>query len=75
VENKNDSPVNIRFVAKTSDIINFCTKSRSDVESSEVANPTSCACRLIREHVTFVTLLKPFGELCAYITTTRRISC
>jgi len=72
---QNDSPVNIRFVAKTSDIRNFCTKIRSDVESSEVANPTSCACRLIREYVTFVTLLKPFCDLCAFTTTTRRRLC
>jgi len=36
VEN-NNSPLNIRFVAKTSDIRNFSQNIRSDVEISEVA--------------------------------------
>ena len=37
VVNKNNSPVNIRFVAKTSDIRNFSENIRSDVKTSEVA--------------------------------------
>jgi len=37
VGNKNNSPVNIRFVAKTSDIRNFSENIRSDVKTSEVA--------------------------------------
>jgi len=37
VVNKNNSPVNIRFVAKTSDIRNISENIRSDVETSEVA--------------------------------------
>jgi len=37
VENKNNSPVNIRFVSKTSDIRNLSENIRSDVETSEVA--------------------------------------
>jgi len=36
VEN-NNSPLNIRFVAKTSDIRNFSQNIRSDVKTSEVA--------------------------------------
>jgi len=35
--NKNNSPVNIRFVAKTSDIRNFFENIRSDVKTSKVA--------------------------------------
>jgi len=34
---KNNSSVNIRFVAKTSDIRNFSQNIRSDVKTSEVA--------------------------------------
>jgi len=34
---KNNSSVNIRFVAKTSDIRNFSENIRSDVKTSEVA--------------------------------------
>jgi len=34
---KNNNPGNIRFVAKTSDIRNFCENIRSNVEISEVA--------------------------------------
>jgi len=34
VVNKNNSPVNIRFVAKTSDISNFFENIRSDVKIS-----------------------------------------
>jgi len=42
VVNKNNSSVNIRFVAKTSDIRNFSENIRSDVKTSEVATlPTS----------------------------------
>jgi len=37
VGNKNNIPVNIRFVAKTSDIINFSENIRSDVKTLEVA--------------------------------------
>jgi len=37
VENINNSPVNIRFVAKTSDIRNLFESIRSDVKTSEVA--------------------------------------
>jgi len=37
VGNKNNSPVNVRFVAKTSDIRNFSENIRSDVKTSEVA--------------------------------------
>jgi len=37
VENKNNTPVNIRFVAKTSDIRNFSENIRYDVKTSEVA--------------------------------------
>jgi len=37
VENKNNCPVNIRFVAKTSDIRNFYENIRSDVKTSEVS--------------------------------------
>ena len=33
---KNNSPLNIRFVAKTSDIRNFSQNIRSDVKTSEV---------------------------------------
>jgi len=41
VEN-NNSPLNIRFVAKTSDIRNFSQNIRSDVETSEVTTlPTT----------------------------------
>jgi len=35
VVNKNNSPVNIRFVAKTSDIRNISENIRSDVETSK----------------------------------------
>jgi len=37
VKNKNNSPVNIRFVAKTSDIRNFSQNIRSYVKTSQVA--------------------------------------
>jgi len=37
VENNNNCPLNIRFVAKTSDIRNFSQNIRSDVKTSEVA--------------------------------------
>jgi len=37
VINKINSPVNYRFVAKTSDIRNFSEDTRSDVKISEVA--------------------------------------
>jgi len=37
VVNKNNSPVNIRFVAKTSDIRNFSENIRFDVKTSEMA--------------------------------------
>jgi len=37
VENINNSPVNIRFVAKTSHIRNFFENIKSDFETSEVA--------------------------------------
>jgi len=37
VENKNNRPLNIRFVAKTSDIRNFLENITSDVKSSELA--------------------------------------
>jgi len=37
VANKNNSAVNIRFVARTSDIRNFSETIRSAVETSEVA--------------------------------------
>ena len=37
VGNKNNSLVNVRFVAKTSDIRNFSENIRSDVKTSEVA--------------------------------------
>jgi len=37
VENKNNSPVNVRFVPQTSDIRNFSENIRSDVETWEVA--------------------------------------
>jgi len=37
VESKNNSPANIRFVAKTSDIRNFSQNIRSDVKTPEVA--------------------------------------
>jgi len=40
VNNKNNSPVNIRFVAKTLDIRNVSEKIRSDVKTSEVATLT-----------------------------------
>ena len=35
--NKNNSPVNIRFVIKTSDVRNFSENVRSDVKTSEGA--------------------------------------
>jgi len=37
VENSNNYPLNIRFVAKTSDIRNFSQNIRSDVKTLEVA--------------------------------------
>jgi len=37
VENKNNSPVNIRFFATISDITNFSQNIRSDVKISELA--------------------------------------
>jgi len=37
VENKSNSPINIRFVAKTSDIRNFSQNIGSDVKISDVA--------------------------------------
>ena len=37
VVNKNNSPVNIRFVTKTSDIRNFSENIRPDVKTSKVA--------------------------------------
>ena len=37
VENKNNSPVNIKFFVKTSDIRNFSQNNRSDVKTAEVA--------------------------------------
>jgi len=37
VENKNNSPVNMRFVAKTSNIRNFSQSIRSRVETSKAA--------------------------------------
>ena len=37
MENKNNSPVNIRFVSKTSDIRNLSENIGSDVKTSEVA--------------------------------------
>jgi len=40
VENIYNNPVNIRFVAKTSDIGNFSENIRSDVKTSEVATLT-----------------------------------
>jgi len=47
VVNKNDSPVNIRFIAKTSDMRNFSDNIRSDVKTSEVA--TLCTTSLTGE--------------------------
>jgi len=41
VENKNNSPVDIRFVAKTSDTKNLSENIGSDVQTSEVATLTS----------------------------------
>jgi len=35
VENENNSPINIRFVSKTSDIRNVSQNIRSDVKTSE----------------------------------------
>jgi len=37
VEKNNNSPLDIRFVAKTSDIRNFSQNIRSDAKTSEVA--------------------------------------
>jgi len=37
MENKNNSLVNIRFVAETSDIRNLSENNRCDVKTSEVA--------------------------------------
>jgi len=37
VENTNNSPLNIRFFSKTSDVRNFVENIRSDVKTSEVA--------------------------------------
>jgi len=45
VGNKNNSPVNIRFVAKTSDIRNVSENIRSDVKTSEVATLHGMLCR------------------------------
>jgi len=41
VENKNNNSVNIRFVAKTSDIINLYENIRSDVKTSQVSTLVS----------------------------------
>jgi len=42
VGNKNNDPVNIRFVAKILDIRNFSENIRSDVKTSEVATLLVC---------------------------------
>ena len=42
VENNNNSQLNIRFVAKTSDIRIFSQNIRSDVKTSEVATLSAC---------------------------------
>jgi len=49
LENKSNNPVNIRFVAKTSDIRNLSENIRFDVKTSEMAtmarirlNKTNC---------------------------------
>jgi len=44
--NKDNSPVNIRFVVKTSDVRNFSKSIRSDVKTSQVAT-------LINDSLTF----------------------
>jgi len=46
VVNKSNSPVNIRFVVKTSDIRNFSKNITSDLKTSEVA-------KLVNDSLTF----------------------
>jgi len=57
VKNKHNSPVNIRFVAKTSDIRNFSENIRSDGKTSEVATLPTSHYRTWSEHLKIVAML------------------
>jgi len=70
VESKSNSPVNIRFFAKTSDIRFFSENIRSDVKTSEVATliisgemlgtPTQCQTFVIYDDIGQKTRLNQF---------------
>ena len=64
VKNKSNSPVNIRFVAKTSDIMNVSENIRSDVKSSEAAT--------LGKMPTIVTSSEPLKICCHDIFTQQR---
>jgi len=57
VESKNNSPANIRFVAKTSDIRNFSQNIRSDVKTPEVATLEEMA---VKNFFTLTSEYTPF---------------
>ena len=75
VANKNSSPVNIRFVAKTSDIRNLSENIRSDVKTSEVATLVVAIGRKVRFHHTLHFMTKRRSQFgCGYLQTAQEVT-